>query len=250
MISLIAGIALLALGLYGLKLWTKADPKVLVAVLFRSLAYAALLGAVGALVTGRYAAVVPLAAVGIALLGRLDPGGVGGTLGGMFGGMFGGVFRPKAKPQQTSRVRSPILEMELDHATGALSGRVVDGPHAGRALETFSVPELLELRRVCDPQSLALLEAYLDRRAPAWRENVEGDQGAGGVGGRGAALGGGAMTEEEAYQILGLQPGADAQSVRAAHRSLMKKLHPDHGGSSYLAARINQAKEVILRKHG
>ncbi|MEP9348043.1 DnaJ domain-containing protein [Xanthobacter sp. KR7-225] len=246
MISLIAGVALLALGLYGLKLWTKADPKVLVAVLFRALAYAALLGAVGALVTGRYAAVVPLAAVGIALLGRLDPGGVGGAL----GGMFGGLFRSGAKPQQTSRVRSPILEMELDHATGALSGRVVDGPDAGRALETFSLPELLELRRMCDPQSLALLEAYLDRRAPAWRENIEGDQGAGGVGGRGAALGGDAMTEQEAYQILGLQPGADAQSVRAAHRSLMKKLHPDHGGSSYLAARINQAKEVILRKHG
>lgn len=247
MISLIAGVALLALGLYGLKLWTKADPKVLVAIAFRSLAYAALLGAAGALATGRYAAVVPLAAVGIMLLGRLDPGGVGGALGGMFGGMF----RTRQRPPQVSRVRSPMLEMELDHGSGTLSGQVTAGPHAGRALDTFSVPELLELRRVCDPQSLALLEAYLDRRAPAWREHVEGDQGAGGVGGSGGAtLGGGTMTEQEAYQILGLEPSADAASVRAAHRSLMKKLHPDHGGSSYLAARINQAKEVILRKHG
>ncbi|MBB6307744.1 DnaJ domain-containing protein [Xanthobacter tagetidis] len=247
MISLIAGVALLALGLYGLKLWTKADPKVLMAVLFRSLAYAALLGAAGALATGRYAAVVPLAAVGIMLLGRLDPKGVGGALGGMFGGLFGS----KTRAPQISRVRSPLLEMELDHASGDLTGRVIDGPYAGRALESFAVPELLDLRRVCDPQSLALLEAYLDRRAPAWREHAEGDHGAGGVGGRGgASLGDGAMTEQEAYQILGLEPGADAPSVRAAHRSLMKKLHPDHGGSSYLAARINQAKEVILRKHG
>jgi DnaJ-domain-containing protein 1 len=246
-ISLIAGVALLALGLYGLKLWTKADPKVLVAILFRSLAYAALLGAAGALVTGRYAAVVPLAAVGIMLLGRLDPGGVGAALGGMFGGMF----RSRARPPQISRVRSPLLEMELDHASGDLTGRVIGGADAGRALDSFAVPELLALRRVCDPQSLALLEAYLDRRAPAWRENVEGDQGPGGVGGGGASVGGGgAMTEQEAYQILGLEAGADAASVRAAHRALMKKLHPDHGGSSYLAARINQAKEVILRKHG
>lgn len=241
MISLLAGILLLVVGLYGLKLWTRADPKVLMQILFRSLAYAALLGAVGAVVTGRFAAALPLVFVGIGLLGRLDPAGVGGFLGNLFKGGGGGAPR-------VSRVRSALFEMELDHRTGNLTGRVLAGAHVGEELDALAVPDLLALRGQCDAQSLSLLEAYLDRRAPAWRENAERHDGARGAGGQG--FGGGAMAEEEAYQILGLEPGAGADAVRTAHRTLMKKLHPDHGGSSYLAARINQAKEVILRKHG
>jgi len=236
-ISLIAGVLLLVIGLYGLKVWTKADPKVLVEILMRSLAYGALLGAVGALATGRLAAAVPLAAVGVALLGRLDPGGVGGWLGSLF---------RRTRPTRRSQVRSALFEMELDHASGALSGRVVSGPHAGASLDDLDLQTLLALRAAADPQSLSLLEAYLDRRAPAWREHAQADAGAG----QGGAAAGGAMTEQEAYQILGLEPGAEAAAVRAAHRALMKKLHPDAGGSSYLAARINQAKDLILRRHG
>lgn len=239
MISLIAGALLLAIGLYGLKVWTKADPKVLAETLMRGIAYAAMLGAVGALAFGRIGAAVPLAVVGLALLGRLDPGGVGGFL--------GSLFRRRGAPK-VSQVRSPVFEMELDHATGTLRGRVVAGPHAGMALDDLDLATLKALRAGCDAQSLSLLEAYLDRRAPAWREHGEGDAGGGQVGG--TPPGGGAMSEEEAYQILGLQPGADATQVRAAHRALMKKLHPDAGGTSYLAARINQAKDLILRKHG
>ena len=238
MISLVAGALLLLIGLYGLSVWTKADPKALIAAMMRTLAYAALLGAAGALVTGRIGIALPLGAAGIALLGRLDPQGIGGYL--------GGLFKRRTAPK-TSGVRTALFEMELDHSNGDMRGTVLAGPFAGQRLEELDIPSLLALRPQCDAQSLALLEAYLDRRAPAWREDAQGHAGAGNMGGGGGLDA--AMSEEEAYQILGLQPGASAEAVRAAHRSLMKKLHPDHGGSDYLAARINRAKDVILRKH-
>jgi DnaJ-domain-containing protein 1 len=92
--------------------------------------------------------------------------------------------------------------------------------------------------RFADPQSAQLLEAYLDRRHPTWREDMaraEGTPGAGGI-----------MTREEALEVLGLKPGVSAEEVRAAHRDLMMRMHPDRGGSTYLAAKINQAKDVLL----
>src|SRR5262249_57910128 len=94
----------------------------------------------------------------------------------------------------------------------------------------------------CDDDSRALLTAYLDRREPGWREHAQGDAGAR----QGAPRRAGKMTEEEAYQVLGLKPGATAEAIAQAHRTLMKKLHPDQGGSTYLATQINAAKEVLL----
>ena len=95
-----------------------------------------------------------------------------------------------------------------------------------------------------DEESRALLMAYLDRRDAGWREHAQGDTAAGRP-----ATSSGKMSEQEAYQILGLEPGASADAIAGAHRTLMKKFHPDQGGTTYLAARINEAKEILLRRH-
>ena len=147
----------------------------------------------------------------------------------------------------TSTVRSRFFEMSLDHDSGDMRGRVMAGRHAGKSLDELSDADLLELAGEVsgDAQSAALFEAYLDRRMPGWRDHVEGDDTAGA---RGAANTG-AMTDEEAYEILGLAPGASKAEIRAAHRRLMMRVHPDQGGSTFLAAKINQAKDWLLGKH-
>jgi DnaJ-domain-containing protein 1 len=106
-------------------------------------------------------------------------------------------------------------------------------------------PQLTAMISGFDAESVALFESYLDRRFPAWRQDAQGDA----AGGQSRAPSGGKMTDEEAYQILGLQPGASRDEIGRAHRALMKKLHPDQGGSTYLAARVNQAKDTLLRTH-
>ena len=117
MVSVLAGLLLLAVGLYALKLWSGMDAKTLARLVTRAGAYLALSAAVGALLTGRLVAAIPLGVLGFALLGRVSPGGMGGAFQSMFGGVFGGRKAPRV-----SRVRSAMLEMELDHRTGALSG--------------------------------------------------------------------------------------------------------------------------------
>jgi hypothetical protein len=164
-----------------------------------------------------------------------------------------GPFRPLGPatkaPGQTSRVRTAFLEMALDHDTGAMSGHVLAGVYAGRDLASLALRDLLVLWRECragDPQSRQLLEAYLDRTEPEWREAVRDNGGASGRSSGAARRETAPMTREEAYDVLGLKPGAAPEDVRSAHRALMKRLHPDQGGSNYLAAKINEAKAVLL----
>jgi DnaJ domain len=148
-------------------------------------------------------------------------------------------------PGRTSEVETDFLKMTLDHDTGAMSGVIRRGPHQGSRLSELSQDDLLGLWRECraaDEASARLLETYLDRAVPNWRE-AEGTQ----EGSAGPPRSAAAMTVEEAYQILDLKPGATADEIKAAHRRLMLKLHPDHGGSNYLASRINQAKDLLLK---
>lgn len=151
-------------------------------------------------------------------------------------------------PGQTSKVDTRFLSMTLDHDSGVMEGEVLEGRFRGRALGSLTLDQQLELWAEChaeDPQSAAVLEAYLDRlHGEAWRE-AAGAAGDGGTEGAAGSAGGG-MTREEAYAILGLEPGADEQQIRDAHHNLMQKIHPDHGGSNYLAAKINQAKDLLL----
>lgn len=229
--------------------------------------------------TAAFYAVAVLLVVGLLLFGllRADPGrlaaalrAAGPVLLGLVGAVLvvigraglGGVLvsaalgwhayqrknRPLRKtPGKRSTVRTAALEMELDHDSGGLEGMVLAGAHQGRVLGQMSMAEVLALRSELagDSESLRLLETYLDGRFPVWRDHAEP-----GVGkGQGAAPGSGAMTKQEAYQILGLEAGASSADVRKAHRRLMQRLHPDLGGSSFLAARINEAKDVLLSDH-
>lgn len=148
-------------------------------------------------------------------------------------------------PGQSSEVDTRFLRMTLDHDSGVMTGHVKEGRFQGRTLEGLELGDLVALWAECraeDPQSAAVLEAYLDRtQGEAWREAAA----EGGAGPR-APSGGGAMSREEAHEILGLEPGASREEIHDAHRRLMQKVHPDHGGSNYLAAKINEAKALLL----
>jgi hypothetical protein len=189
----------------------------------------------------------------LGLRGRFDMaamlGGIAVWLLGWSGMSLPGFKSRTAKsPGSVSRVRSAMIEMELDHDTGDMGGTVLAGPFAGRSLQELDEAALRQVYDDCrrgDRDGVRLLEAYLDRRFAGWREDAEGD----GDAGSHAGAQPGPMTQQEAYQILGLQSGATAEEVRRAHRALMLKLHPDQGGTTYLAARINEAKDVLLGRH-
>ena len=155
------------------------------------------------------------------------------------------------RPGATSKVSAASLDMELDHATGDMRGLVRAGAYAGRALDELSLAQCVALHgefERLDPQAARLLEPYLDRRFALWRAAEEPDGDARREGARGEVKPMG-MTKEEACEILGLEQGASGQSVTQAHRRLMKKMHPDHGGTTDDAARLNQARDILLRRH-
>jgi len=245
---LIILIALIGLVLWFLHWFRRTPPERVARILRRSLFW----GAVGFLVllavSGRLhplfaalPAAVPLVIRLINLL-RLVPMlrqamhalGLSGIPGTTAGAGSGG---------RTSSIRTRFLEMTLDHASGEMDGLVLEGPLQGHRLSTLHLEQLVDLLTFCrsgDAQSAAVLEAYLDRaRGGDWRAH------AGGEAETAPPAADAAMTPEEALAILGLAPGASEKEIRAAHRRLMQRFHPDRGGSDYLAAKINAAKRLL-----
>jgi hypothetical protein len=184
---------------------------------------------------GRFGTAVILVGLGVSAItiGRIGPFDLGAR---------------RRRQGSTSTVRSAFLDMTLDHDSGTMTGTVSAGRYAGKALDELTEPSLRELLEEVagDGDSVALLEGYLDRRFPGWREHVEGDEAPRAR----SAADTSAMTDKQAYEILGLSAGASETEIRAAHRRLMKAVHPDQGGSTFLAAKINQAKDWLLGRHG
>jgi hypothetical protein len=233
--NFIIGLILLVLLLQGIKQFGRMDA----AAVARAVRHGGgVLGVLGALL--------------LLLRGRV---GIAAALAGMAASFAGwqkaGVWPPFTAPGagptggRVSTARSAMLEVRLDHDSGAMSGSVLAGSFAGQALEQLSRPNCMKLRDELvrdDPDGAALLETYLDRRFAGWREADEGEA-------QPRRAGAGAMSRREALETLGLEEGASAEEIVRAHRTLMKKLHPDRGGSTGLAARVNEAKDVLMMSH-
>ena len=232
-------VILLGLVIIALVIFVSVNPTIL-AFLIRRIVPVLLIGAGALLMILKQTGLGSLLLFGgLALLRRMRVVGTIGALGDFGGSGDGG--------QQRSSVRSAALEMELDHETGAMNGLVLVGAHEGKELDLMERNELFELRSEIadDGESLALLDAYLDRRLAGWREDAHADADTG----QGSTPNSGPMGKKEAYEVLGLSAGASVEEIRKAHRRLMKTAHPDSGGSTFLAAKINEAKDVLLGSH-
>jgi hypothetical protein len=228
---LVGGLVLLLAALLFARWFVRADPKTLVRVVQWLGGGLLAIGGLYLVLTGRAAFAAPLALFLLPYVRRY------------WRTAFG---RTRPSPGQTSAVTTAYLEMTLDHDSGTMTGRVLKGAYSGRGLAELSRADLDALLAECrsaDPESVPLLEAFIERAfGPA-----AGGEGADAPGPPRSAT---AMTREEALEILGLAATCTVDEIRDAHRRLMLKIHPDKGGSTYLAAKINQAKEVLLSGDG
>ena len=244
MLALLLGLLLLVTVVQVLRWFAHADVKDVrkainwggIGLIVLMIAFLAATGRMG----GAIAGLMALVAWGMRIMSMLH-------MGRQFSGMFRSFRfgRNTAAPGGASEVETAYLRMSLDLASGAMDGEIKQGKFQNRRLASLSQSDLLSLLREvqADPDSSGLLEAYLDRAHPDWRESA-------GAGDAASSAPQGAMTADEAYRILGLKSGADDGEVKAAYRRLMAQLHPDHGGSDYLAAKVNQAKDFLLKKRG
>lgn len=247
MMSLLVGLVVLVIVVQVLRWFANVEAKTarkainwgVVALIALVIVFLAATGRLSAALAGLFA----LGAWGLRMLSFVHTGR-------QFASMFrsfrfsSGFGNAAAAGPQASEVESAYLRMYLDHDSGAMDGEVKQGRFQGRRLKGLDLTALLAfLQEVsADPDSVGLVEAYLDRTHPDWRQTA-------GSGESSAANppSSSTMTAEEAYRILGLEAGAGNDDIKAAYRRLMGQLHPDHGGSDYLAAKVNQAKDFLLK---
>ena len=167
------------------------------------------------------------------LFGRAGPGDTGAAAG---------------PPPKDSTVATRELRMTLDHETGDMDGELLVGRAAGQRLSRMDLATLNQVfAELADQDSRQLLGAYLDRRFPGWADAEDADAQSKA---REDASGAGTspMDVDQALAVLGLDQAASRKDVIDAHRRLMQKLHPDRGGTDYLAATLNLAKKVLLER--
>jgi len=247
LIQLILLIAIIALAVLTVRRFLDAAPPAALAKKFRrGLILGGMLGLLFLAATGRLGWLLALVGALIAAVLRLAPVIIQLLI--QYAPLLRRWQQQQAATQRTasdsgrssSFVETHFLRMQLDHTTSEITGIVLKGGYAGRSLHDLTVEQLSELYGDYirdDPESASLLEAYMERvHGASWQEResrAEGhDQGK--------------MTAEEAYRVLGIASGSPREIVIDAHRRLMQRLHPDRGGSDYLAAKINQAKDVLL----
>lgn len=156
----------------------------------------------------------------------------------------GNAAKPRSAPSQKSRVRSVHLEMTLDHESGNIDGQILSGQRQGQFLSDLSLPALMLLLSEVqtDDQSSKLLENYLDHAHPGWHKHAyQGDYEH-----EKRPPDASEMSREDAYRVLGLEPGSTKGEIREAYHRLIKRLHPDSGGSAALTAQITAARDRLL----
>jgi hypothetical protein len=224
---LILGLALLVLVLLGGRALARANPKLLAANIRRLGGWSAIVAGLVLTATGRMGVGLPLALFGYSLLNK----------GFSWSNPLGSADKTAG---QTSSVRTEMFEITLDHDTETMDGTVLAGAFAGRRLSAMSdsdLDTLLAEARQREAKSAHLLEAFIEhkQRKTGRRQSPGPDTSR-------------AMTVEEAYAVLGLTPDASREDIQLAHRNLMKRNHPDQGGTTYLASKINEAKELLLKQ--
>lgn len=197
----------------------------------------------------------PLAAVGTAILPFMKRAllmlpllaqslMIGNSLKGLFNRTRFQSFSDADNDDEGSEASTDELAMVLDHESGNISGRVLKGPHANKDLNELDDIEVAELyRSLKTEESKRLLEAYIARHRPdlGTQNHADGEQ---------EAQSDDQMTVQRAADILGVEPTASRDKIVEAHRRLIQHLHPDQGGSSYLAAELNEARRVMLEHTG
>lgn len=227
--QILLGIALLAVALLILRHYAKSSATDIARFVRAAAGVAAIIVALLLTARGLFPLGFPLILVGLVLL----------NVGKLFG-----FDMPWDKPKtsgQSSSVKTALLDMTLDHDSQTMDGMVLKGAFEGRRLSELELDALIELLDECareDDQSVRILETYLDINHPEWRETHDS--------GETRRSSEAPMNREQALSILGIGEGATRQEIIQAHRKLMKKYHPDHGGSDYLASKINEAKQFLL----